>query len=142
MFITIYYLLFIYYLPFPIFITIFHLCLLFLYKHKKNLTTMQFLKSNKVHEFYEKLNQKLWWTEYVYSRLESAELRKKSLSDKSFVFASDDVKTNNDKLLVLINGAGVVRAGQWSRWNENFKINKIDLSFWWHYSKSNFSHLM
>jgi len=33
----------------------------------------------------------------------------------SFIFASKDYKTNEDKLLVLIHGAGVVRAGQWAR---------------------------
>jgi len=34
---------------------------------------------------------------------------------RSFVFASPDLRTNSDKLLILINGAGAVRGGQWSR---------------------------
>uniref|UniRef100_A0A8C3JKF2 Arb2 domain-containing protein n=1 Tax=Calidris pygmaea TaxID=425635 RepID=A0A8C3JKF2_9CHAR len=34
---------------------------------------------------------------------------------KSFVFMSEDALTNPDKLLVLIHGNGVVRAGQWAR---------------------------
>ena len=33
----------------------------------------------------------------------------------SFFFMSPDAKTNPDKLLVLIHGSGVVRAGQWAR---------------------------
>lgn len=33
----------------------------------------------------------------------------------SFVFHSTDVYTNSEKLMVFLNGAGVVRAGQWSR---------------------------
>mmetsp|Transcript_9807 Transcript_9807/g.11783 ORF Transcript_9807/g.11783 Transcript_9807/m.11783 type:complete len:317 (-) Transcript_9807:75-1025(-) len=33
----------------------------------------------------------------------------------SFVFVSPDLNTNTEKLLILINGAGAVRAGQWSR---------------------------
>ncbi|KAK8389491.1 hypothetical protein O3P69_008886 [Scylla paramamosain] len=35
--------------------------------------------------------------------------------DSTFVFHSDDALSNPDKLLVLIHGSGVVRAGQWSR---------------------------
>jgi len=34
---------------------------------------------------------------------------------KSFIFMSEDALTNPDKLLVLIHGNGVVRAGQWAR---------------------------
>lgn len=34
---------------------------------------------------------------------------------KSFIFMSEDALTNPDKLLVLIHGSGVVRAGQWAR---------------------------
>ncbi|KAJ8380550.1 hypothetical protein SKAU_G00013280 [Synaphobranchus kaupii] len=34
---------------------------------------------------------------------------------KSFIYLSDDALTNPDKLLVLIQGSGVVRAGQWAR---------------------------
>jgi len=33
----------------------------------------------------------------------------------SFVFASKDWMTTEDRLLVLIHGSGVVRAGQWTR---------------------------
>ena len=32
----------------------------------------------------------------------------------SFIFESDDARTA-DKLMVLIHGSGVVRAGQWAR---------------------------
>lgn len=35
--------------------------------------------------------------------------------DGTFIFHSDDALSNPDKLLVLIHGSGVVRAGQWSR---------------------------
>lgn len=34
---------------------------------------------------------------------------------KSFIYMSDDALSNPDKLLVLIQGSGVVRAGQWAR---------------------------
>ena len=34
---------------------------------------------------------------------------------QTFVFASEDYLTNQDKLLILIHGSGVVRAGQWAR---------------------------
>lgn len=34
---------------------------------------------------------------------------------ETFVFVSDDVFTNEDKLIVLVHGSGVVRAGQWAR---------------------------
>lgn len=34
---------------------------------------------------------------------------------KSFIYMSEDALTNQDKLLVLIQGSGVVRAGQWAR---------------------------
>ncbi|XP_063309762.1 cotranscriptional regulator ARB2A [Pelobates fuscus] len=34
---------------------------------------------------------------------------------KSFIFMSKDALTNPDKMLVLIHGSGVVRAGQWAR---------------------------
>ena len=39
----------------------------------------------------------------------------KKRDPKSFVFQSDDARTNKDKLMVLIHGSGVVRAGQWAR---------------------------
>ena len=34
---------------------------------------------------------------------------------RSFIFITEDALTNPDKLLILIHGAGVVRAGQWAR---------------------------
>ncbi|XP_073443659.1 cotranscriptional regulator ARB2A isoform X1 [Dendrobates tinctorius] len=34
---------------------------------------------------------------------------------RSFIFMSKDALTNADKMLVLIHGSGVVRAGQWAR---------------------------
>ncbi|MEQ2213507.1 hypothetical protein XENOCAPTIV_016154 [Xenoophorus captivus] len=34
---------------------------------------------------------------------------------RSFIYLSPDALTNPDKLLVLIQGSGVVRAGQWAR---------------------------
>uniref|UniRef100_A0A8C5LXI3 ARB2 cotranscriptional regulator A n=1 Tax=Leptobrachium leishanense TaxID=445787 RepID=A0A8C5LXI3_9ANUR len=34
---------------------------------------------------------------------------------KSFIFMSKDALTNPEKLLVLVHGSGVVRAGQWAR---------------------------
>ncbi|XP_061478241.1 cotranscriptional regulator FAM172A isoform X5 [Rhineura floridana] len=34
---------------------------------------------------------------------------------RSFIFMSEDAMTNPDKLMVLIHGSGVVRAGQWAR---------------------------
>lgn len=33
----------------------------------------------------------------------------------SFIFASEDALSNPDKLMILIHGSGVVRAGQWAR---------------------------
>ncbi|XP_066511221.1 cotranscriptional regulator ARB2A homolog isoform X2 [Hoplias malabaricus] len=62
-------------------------------------------------------------TQYVYERLEKdCKLRKEMLpvdatedEPKSFIYLSEDALTNTDKLLVLIQGSGVVRAGQWAR---------------------------
>uniref|UniRef100_A0A8B9HUI6 Arb2 domain-containing protein n=1 Tax=Astyanax mexicanus TaxID=7994 RepID=A0A8B9HUI6_ASTMX len=62
-------------------------------------------------------------TQYVYERLEKdCKLRKEMLpvdaeedEPKSFFYLSEDALTNPDKLLVLIQGGGVVRAGQWAR---------------------------
>lgn len=34
---------------------------------------------------------------------------------RSFIYLSQDAVTNPNKLLVLIQGSGVVRAGQWAR---------------------------
>ena len=33
----------------------------------------------------------------------------------TFVFASPDIHTNTERLLILMHGSGVVRAGQWAR---------------------------
>lgn len=55
-------------------------------------------------------------TDYVYYLLErDAKMEKLDLENGSFVFVSPDWKTNKEKLLVLIHGSGVVRAGQWAR---------------------------
>ncbi|XP_053336534.1 cotranscriptional regulator FAM172A homolog [Clarias gariepinus] len=62
-------------------------------------------------------------TQYVYELLEKdCKLRKEMLpvdatesEPKSFIYMSEDALTNQDKLLVLIHGNGVVRAGQWAR---------------------------
>ncbi|KAB5528438.1 hypothetical protein PHYPO_G00140180 [Pangasianodon hypophthalmus] len=62
-------------------------------------------------------------TQYVYELLEKdCKLRKEMLpvdatesEPKSFIYLSEDALTNQDKLLVLIHGSGVVRAGQWAR---------------------------
>ncbi|XP_023226430.1 protein FAM172A-like [Centruroides sculpturatus] len=62
-------------------------------------------------------------TDYVYELLiNDTGLVKKYIpfdasSDEpqTFVFMSNDVVKNQDKLLVLIHGSGVVRAGQWAR---------------------------
>lgn len=39
----------------------------------------------------------------------------KSNELESFIYVSDDVFTNKEKLVVLVHGSGVVRAGQWAR---------------------------
>ncbi|XP_027720063.1 cotranscriptional regulator FAM172A isoform X5 [Vombatus ursinus] len=62
-------------------------------------------------------------TKYVYELLEKdCKLKKISLpvdatesEPKNFIFMSEDAMTNPDKLMVLIHGSGVVRAGQWAR---------------------------
>lgn len=62
-------------------------------------------------------------TQYVYELLEKdCRLKKEMLpvdatecEPKSFIYMSEDALTNQDKLLVLIQGSGVVRAGQWAR---------------------------
>ncbi|XP_072462236.1 cotranscriptional regulator ARB2A isoform X2 [Notamacropus eugenii] len=62
-------------------------------------------------------------TKYVYELLEKdCNLKKISLpvdatesEPKNFIFMSEDAMTNPDKLMVLIHGSGVVRAGQWAR---------------------------
>uniref|UniRef100_T1IWQ9 Arb2 domain-containing protein n=1 Tax=Strigamia maritima TaxID=126957 RepID=T1IWQ9_STRMM len=62
-------------------------------------------------------------TEYVYDLLETEVKLKKTYipidaeenEAQSFIFMSEDALTNPEKLLVLIHGSGVVRAGQWAR---------------------------
>ncbi|XP_057595280.1 cotranscriptional regulator FAM172A isoform X4 [Hippopotamus amphibius kiboko] len=62
-------------------------------------------------------------TKYVYELLEKdCNLKKISIpvdatesEPKSFIFMSEDALTNPQKLMVLIHGSGVVRAGQWAR---------------------------
>jgi len=76
-------------------------------------------------------------TNHVYKLLETrGNLKKKFLKCKdegegdsnkleSFVFVSDDLTTNTEKVMILIHGSGVVRAGQWTRRliiNENLEI--------------------
>ncbi|MBN3300120.1 F172A protein, partial [Amia calva] len=62
-------------------------------------------------------------TQYVYELLEKeCNMTKEILpvdalleEPKSFIFLSKEALNNPDKLLVLIQGSGVVRAGQWAR---------------------------
>lgn len=60
--------------------------------------------------------------QYIYELLEQEGLEripvpKESdvpLESRSFIFASKD-RQENDKLIILIHGSGVVKAGQWAR---------------------------
>ncbi|XP_011687992.1 PREDICTED: UPF0528 protein CG10038 isoform X1 [Wasmannia auropunctata] len=69
---------------------------------------------------YEELGEII--TRYVYDLLELEGLEKlpvpkkshNSLEFRSFIFANKD-NHENDKLIILIHGSGVVRAGQWAR---------------------------
>ncbi|KAK8758304.1 cotranscriptional regulator ARB2A homolog [Amblyomma americanum] len=62
-------------------------------------------------------------TEHVYHLLETetrltritVPVNAQDDEPSSFIFASEDVFANKDRLLILIHGSGVVRAGQWSR---------------------------
>lgn len=58
-------------------------------------------------------------TAHVYDLMEKNGLQRIKLTpdhpDSSFVFASKPDFNNTDKLMILIHGSGVVRAGQWSR---------------------------
>ncbi|XP_039191637.1 cotranscriptional regulator FAM172A isoform X3 [Crotalus tigris] len=62
-------------------------------------------------------------TKYVYELLEEeCHLKKVYLpvdaeetEPRSFIFMSEDALINPDKLMILIQGSGVVRAGQWAR---------------------------
>lgn len=70
---------------------------------------------------YEALGEVL--TEEVYKLLETdCKLKRcpvphdaKDGEPNTFIFMSEDAMTNPDKILVLIHGSGVVRAGQWAR---------------------------
>ncbi|XP_034239630.1 FAM172 family protein homolog CG10038 [Thrips palmi] len=59
-------------------------------------------------------------TPYVYQLLsDDVGLKKLPVPDSqdpsTFIFATEDALSNPDKLMVLIHGSGVVRAGQWAR---------------------------
>ncbi|XP_051972338.1 cotranscriptional regulator FAM172A homolog isoform X2 [Xyrauchen texanus] len=62
-------------------------------------------------------------TKYIYERLEKdCNLKKEILpvdaaedEPKSFIYVSEDALSNPEKLMVLIQLSGVVRAGQWAR---------------------------
>ncbi|XP_041101221.1 cotranscriptional regulator FAM172A homolog isoform X3 [Polyodon spathula] len=62
-------------------------------------------------------------TKHVYELLEKECNMKKEIlpvdatddEPKSFIYLTEDALSNPDKLLVLIHGSGVVRAGQWAR---------------------------
>uniref|UniRef100_A0A131YVS0 Arb2 domain-containing protein n=1 Tax=Rhipicephalus appendiculatus TaxID=34631 RepID=A0A131YVS0_RHIAP len=62
-------------------------------------------------------------TEHVYQLLEQethltrvpVPVNAQEDEPSSFIFVSEDAFTNKDRLLILIHGSGVVRAGQWSR---------------------------
>uniref|UniRef100_A0AAY4AFC6 Arb2 domain-containing protein n=1 Tax=Denticeps clupeoides TaxID=299321 RepID=A0AAY4AFC6_9TELE len=62
-------------------------------------------------------------TQYVYELLEKEcnltreilPIDAKEDEPKSFIYRSRDALSNPDKLLVLVQGSGVVRAGQWAR---------------------------
>ncbi|XP_058843405.1 cotranscriptional regulator FAM172A isoform X3 [Acipenser ruthenus] len=62
-------------------------------------------------------------TKHVYELLEKECNMKKEIlpvdatddEPKSFIYVTEDALSNPDKLLVLIHGSGVVRAGQWAR---------------------------
>uniref|UniRef100_A0A182IL43 AB hydrolase-1 domain-containing protein n=1 Tax=Anopheles atroparvus TaxID=41427 RepID=A0A182IL43_ANOAO len=76
------------------------------------------LSENQAH--YEALGDVI--TEYVYQRLEEKEgLKKLYLPDDvpreeaTFIFSTKEKLDRPKKLLVLIHGSGVVRAGQWAR---------------------------
>ncbi|KAJ7369908.1 hypothetical protein OS493_035480 [Desmophyllum pertusum] len=60
-------------------------------------------------------------TDYIYHYWSKKSIKEhdvpvdaKEDESKSFIFMSDDAMTS-DKLVILIHGSGVVRAGQWAR---------------------------
>lgn len=54
-------------------------------------------------------------TEHVYQLLIDTGLHKINVETGSFIFASKPDVSQSKKLVILIHGSGVVRAGQWSR---------------------------
>lgn len=68
---------------------------------------------------YEELGDAI--TEYVYELLEKKGLHKLCTPDNipedkaTFIFSTSKELKNPEKLLILIHGSGVVRAGQWAR---------------------------
>ncbi|XP_038076473.1 cotranscriptional regulator FAM172A homolog [Patiria miniata] len=75
------------------------------------------MRYNQLH--YEALGEVI--TQHVYKLLESeTNLKRVYLGDsenelRGFVFMSENALETTDKLLILIHGSGVVRAGQWAR---------------------------
>ena len=47
---------------------------------------------------------------------------------QSFIFMSEDALKNTDRLLILIHGSGVVRAGQWARRYVSYLYMVVELS--------------
>ena len=65
------------------------------------------------------INQNVYELLETKGKLKKQFLKKPGCSEtsndlESFIFVSDDVLIN-DKLIVLVHGSGVVRAGQWAR---------------------------
>ncbi|KAK3607074.1 hypothetical protein CHS0354_027936 [Potamilus streckersoni] len=62
-------------------------------------------------------------TNYIYNLMETEQNMKREYlpidagddEPRSFVFVSDNIRTNTDKLMILVHGSGAVRAGQWAR---------------------------
>ncbi|GIX77630.1 protein FAM172A [Caerostris extrusa] len=50
------------------------------------------------------------------------------VNQQAFIFHSDDAFTN-EKIVILIHGTGIVRAGQWARWSKWNAENQWN-SFW------------
>lgn len=69
--------------------------------------------------YFQIINQHVYELLETKGKLKKLFLKKEGCSEtsneiESFIFISDDVFTN-DKLVVLVHGSGVVRAGQWAR---------------------------
>jgi len=102
------------------------------YKFNEN-RNLRSIKTGEAYEFnfcadraenqrrYESLGEII--TQHIYTLLEtqtglhtiSLPVDASKEESQGFIYASDDALSNPDKLLVLIHGSGVVRAGQWSR---------------------------